>query len=27
VLTANEVAKQMAKVGSTQRVQTGACIS
>jgi S1-C subfamily serine protease len=27
VLTADEVAKQMAKVGSTQRVQTGACIS
>jgi S1-C subfamily serine protease len=27
VLTANEVAKQMARVGSTQRVQTGACIS
>ncbi|KAA0085703.1 serine protease [Mycolicibacterium sp. P9-64] len=27
VLTADEVAKQMAKVGSTQRVPTGACIS
>jgi S1-C subfamily serine protease len=27
VLTANEVARQMARVGSTQRVQTGACIS
>jgi len=27
VLTADEVARQMAKVGSTQRVQTGACIS
>jgi S1-C subfamily serine protease len=27
VLTANEVAKQMARVGNTQRVQTGACIS
>jgi S1-C subfamily serine protease len=27
VLTADEVAKQMSRVGSTQRVQTGACIS
>jgi S1-C subfamily serine protease len=27
VLTANEVAKQMARVGNTQRVPTGACIS
>jgi S1-C subfamily serine protease len=27
VLTANEVARQMARVGSTQRVATGACIS
>jgi S1-C subfamily serine protease len=27
VLTANEVAKQMARVGNTQRVQTGVCIS
>jgi S1-C subfamily serine protease len=27
VLTANEVAKQMARVGNTQRVATGACIS
>jgi S1-C subfamily serine protease len=27
VLTADEVANQMAKVGSTQRVQTGACVS
>jgi S1-C subfamily serine protease len=27
VLTANEVAKQMARVGNTQPVQTGACIS
>lgn len=27
VLTANEVAKQMARVGSTQRVATGTCIS
>jgi hypothetical protein len=27
VLTANEVAKQMARVGNTQRVPTGVCIS
>jgi hypothetical protein len=27
VLTANEVAKQMAKVGSSERVATGTCIS
>jgi S1-C subfamily serine protease len=27
VLTANEVARQMARVGNTQRVPTGACIS
>ena len=26
VLTANEVSRQMAKVGDTQRVATGACI-
>ena len=27
VLTANEVAKQMAKVGNTQQVSTDTCIS
>ena len=27
VLTSNEVAKQMAKVGNTQRVSTDTCIS